>query len=67
VPYTQTQIDELKARIAAFAGIKGTAFADQSTTFDLGEARKLLADMEREVSNTVGGSRTRYAATSKGC
>lgn len=63
MPYTQADIDALRAKILAFAGIKNTTFADQSTTFDFEGAQKLLADMEAEVA---GGSRTRYAATSKG-
>lgn len=60
--YTQADIDALKAKILSFAGIQQTQFADQSTTFDLEGARKLLAEMEAQVN----GSRTRYAATTKG-
>jgi hypothetical protein len=60
--YTQADIDALKAQIAAFAGVKSTTFADQSTTFDHEAALKQLAIMEAAVN----GSRTRYAATSKG-
>lgn len=60
--WTQADIDALKARIQSFAGIRQTTFADQSTEFDLEAARKLLAEMEAQVN----GSRTRYAATTKG-
>jgi hypothetical protein len=60
--WTQADIDALKARINQFAGIRQTSFADQSTEFDLEGALKLLAEMEQQVN----GSRTRYAATSKG-
>lgn len=62
--FTQADIDELKAKIKAFAGVKNTTFADQSTTFDLEGAKATLAMMEADVAGRV--SRTRYAATSKG-
>jgi hypothetical protein len=61
--YTQADIDELRARIKAFGGVKQTTFADQSTSFDLDAALRLLKKMEHEVSG--GTSSTRYAATSK--
>lgn len=66
MPYTQADIDALRARIQAFAGVKNTQFSDQSTTFDLDDALKLLALMEREVNACGGRSRTRYGAFSKG-
>lgn len=60
--WTQADIDALRLKIQSFAGISQTQFADQSTTFDLEGARKLLAEMEASVN----GSKTRYAATRKG-
>ena len=60
--YTQADIDALKERIKTFAGIKQTQFADQSTSFDLDGALKLLAEMEQSVN----GPKTRLAAHSKG-
>lgn len=65
MPYTQADIDALRAKIARFGGVSRTAFADQSTDFDLEAALTLLAKMEREVVVASGGSTTRYAATSK--
>ena len=64
--YTQADIDELRAKIKSFAGVRGTSFGDQSTTFDLEGALKLLALMEQEVAAAAGRSTTRYVATSKG-
>ncbi len=60
----QTYLDTLKARRAAFAGIKNTTFGDQSTTTDLEALDREISRVERVISGT---SRTRYAATSKGC
>ncbi len=66
-PYTQADIDALRAKIARFAGVKATSFGDQSTTFDLEGARALLQQMEAEVSQVAGTrTKTRYAAFSKG-
>lgn len=62
--YTQTDIDELRAKMKASAGLRGTAIGDQSTQFDYDAAERLLARMEREVNGTT--TRTRYAAVSKG-
>lgn len=59
----QAYLDTLKARRAQFAGIKATTFSDQSTTFDPDALDKEIARVERVIT---GGSRTRYAATSKG-
>jgi len=66
VQYTQADIDALKAKITAFAGTKSTRFGDQATEFDLEGAMKLLAVMEQSVAAQAGGSKTRYASTSKG-
>lgn len=65
MPYTQADIDALKARIAQFGGVRESSFGDQSTTFDQDAAMKLLEKMEREVAGGV--ARTRYATTSKDC
>jgi hypothetical protein len=63
--WTQADLDELDAKIKAIEAVKATSFADQSTTFrDLDELLKLRALMAASVA---GSSRTRYAATSKGC
>jgi hypothetical protein len=67
MPYTQAQVDELRARIAAFGGIRGTAFGDQSTQFDIEGARALLAEMERQVGAVTGTRQSyRLVATNKG-
>lgn len=63
MPYTQADIDELRARIAQFAGVAETRFSDQATRFDMDGALKLLEQMEREVN---AHRRTRYAAMRKG-
>lgn len=62
--FTQADIDSLRQKMAAFAGIRATSIDNQSTTFDYEAAEKLLARMEREVNGTT--TRTRYAATRKG-
>lgn len=62
--YTQADLDALDAEIATIRTVKSTAFADQQTTFrDLDE---LYRERERIARAIAGGSRTRYAATSKG-
>lgn len=61
--FTQAQIDALRTKINAFAGVRATSFGDQSTTFDMESALALLERMEREVNGTV---RTRYAVVNKG-
>lgn len=63
MPYTQADIDELRARIKKFAGVSRTTFGDQSTDFDQDAALKLLEKMQREAAGNAGG--VRYAATSK--
>jgi hypothetical protein len=61
--FTQADVDALKAAIVAGKGAREITFSDQSVTFHtVDEMLKLLAVMQREVT---GGSRTRYAATSK--
>lgn len=63
----QAQIDALEERITAFAGIRGTAFSDQSTTFSIDDAHKELARLRAKLANAQSQSTTRYATTSKGC
>lgn len=68
--YSQAQLDALDADIAAFGTVESTSFADQQTRFrSLDELLRLRAVMAADVaaqSSTTGGSRTRYAAVSKG-
>lgn len=68
--YTQAQLDALDADIANFGVVERTTFADQTTQFrSLDEMMKLRAIMAADVAaqtSTNGGSRTRYAAFSKG-
>lgn len=64
MPWTQSDIDTLKTAILDRKGARTITFADQSVTFDsIKDMLDLLAVMQLEVT---GGSRTRYAATSKG-
>jgi hypothetical protein len=62
------RIEALETRIATFAGVKASAFGDQSTTFDLEGAQAELARLRNELALTTAtsGTRTRYAAFSKG-
>ena len=62
----QARIDALETRIAGFAGIKGTTFADQSTSFDYDGAVKELSRLRQALVAAGSSSTTRYAATSKG-
>lgn len=61
--FTQSDIDALRAKIQSFAGVRSTAFGDQSTVFSMDDALRLLERMEREVNGTT---RTRYAVVNKG-
>lgn len=63
----QAQIDALEARIASFAGVRGVAFSDQSTSFSIDDAHKELARLQAALASANSTSRTRYATTSKGC
>lgn len=66
-PWTQADIDELRTRIKAFAGVESTSFQDQSTSFDMKGALALLAEMEASVAAAAGAPKNyRLAATSKG-
>lgn len=63
--WTQSDLDALKAAIAAGGAVQSVTFSDQTMTFrSLDQMLRLLSVMQREVS---GRSGTRYGATSKGC
>lgn len=71
MPFTQTDIDNLKAAIAAGKGAKSVTIADQSITFhSVAEMERLLALMQGDVTaqESESGSTTimRYAFTRKG-
>lgn len=62
--WTQQDVDTLKAAILSRKGARSITFSDQSVTFDsVDDMLKLLSVMQLEAS---GGTRTRYAQTSKG-
>ena len=64
--WTQTDIDTLKAAIAAGRGARSITFADQSVTFNsIAEMLALVATMQQEV-NADTRRNYRVAATSKG-
>ena len=66
MPFTQSDIDALKAAIVAGKGAKAITFSDQSVTFhSVDEMIKLLALMEQQVNSTTRRG-YRLAATSKG-
>ncbi len=68
--FTQTDVDNLKAAIAAGRGARSITFENQTVVFhSVAEMQELLRMMQDEVSSTStagGASRTRYGATSKG-
>jgi hypothetical protein len=65
MPFTQDDIDALKAAIVARQGARTITFSDQSITFEsIDDMRKLLADMQADVN--TNRSTTRYAAFRKG-
>lgn len=65
--YTQADLDALDAEIATIRTVKVTSTADQSTTFrDLDELLTLRAVMAQQIAVAASGTRTRFAATSKG-
>jgi hypothetical protein len=68
MPWSQSDIDTLKAAILARNGARSITFSDQSVTFDsIDDMLKLLSVMQGEVTATTGTStRTRLAATRKG-
>jgi hypothetical protein len=68
MPFTQSDVDALKAAIVAGKGARSITFSDQSVTFHtVDEMLKLLAVMQQDV-NAAGSSPKHYrlAATSKG-
>lgn len=60
---TQAYLDTLTAKRAAIAGVKRTAFSDQSTEFDMDGLNR---EIERVTRVLAGTSSTRYATTTKG-
>ncbi len=68
MPFTQADVDALKAAIVAGKGARSITFSDQSVTFhSVDEMLKLLAVMQAEVNVTASPGRAyRLAATSKG-
>jgi hypothetical protein len=65
--WTQSDVDALKAAIAAGKGAKSIAFSDQVIVFhSIEEMLALLAAMQADVESSTRSTRTRFAATSKG-
>ena len=65
--WTQQNVDDLQQAIADGRGARSMTFGDQSVQFNsLTEMLQLLAVMRQDVNANAGGSRTRFAATSKG-
>lgn len=63
--WTADDITTLEQAIRDRKGARSVSFSDQTVVFEsLKDMLDLLAQMKREVA---GGSRTRYARTSKGC
>jgi hypothetical protein len=63
----QAYLDSLYVKRAALVGLRGNAFSDQSTQWDLESLDREIARVERVLATAARGSTTRYAATSKGC
>lgn len=57
--YTQADVNALRAKITKLAGANRIQHGDRSVSYDLKEARKLLAVMEAEVATTNGKPRRR--------
>lgn len=67
MPFTQTDVDNLKSALADGRGARTMTFSDQSVTFNsIPEMLQLLATMQAEVDQQTRSTRTRYAAVSKG-
>lgn len=65
--WTADDIAILERAIVSGKGARTITFGDQSIEFhSIDDMLKLLAVMRQEVNAGSGGSRTRYAATSKG-
>lgn len=58
----QAELEELKARRRATAGIDSTTFSDQSTRFDHASLDRRISALEQKAN----GGNVRYAATRKG-
>jgi hypothetical protein len=68
MPFTQSDVDALRAAIADGRGARSITFADQTVVFNsIDDMLKLLSVMQGDVNATAGTqTRTRFAATSKG-
>jgi hypothetical protein len=67
VAFTQADLDQLDADIRNFGTVESTQFDQQSTRFrPLDELLRLRAIMAADVAAATNGTRTRYAAFSKG-
>jgi hypothetical protein len=68
LPWSQSDIDALKAAIAEGKGARQITFADQTIVFhSITEMLELLAAMQNDVAAAgESTSSVRYAATSKG-
>jgi hypothetical protein len=65
--WTQSDIDTLRAAVAAGGAVKSMTFADRTVTFNsIDEMLRLIATMEHSIATAAGTTRTRYASTSKG-
>jgi hypothetical protein len=62
----QAYLDELRARRRTIAGVRSTAFSDQSTTFDQEALDREIARVEAELAGDLGRPRMRFAVTNKG-
>lgn len=69
-PPTQADLDAIDAGILATASVESTQFEQQQTKFrsidEQLKARAHVAGQVAAATSTDGGSRTRYAAFSKG-
>lgn len=62
----QAKIDAIEQQLADFAGIRGTAFSDQSIQFSVDDAHKELARLKALLAGANRRPTSRLAATSKG-
>lgn len=62
----EEELAELQARRRATAGIRATAYGDQSTQFDGEDLDRRIAQLSGQIRTLTSGSTTRYAAVSKG-
>ena len=69
MPWTQADVDSLKAAISEGRGVRSLTFADQSMQFhSVDEMLRLLSVMQGEVTAATSATtnRARYATVSKG-